>query len=139
MNFSNLKIGTRLYLSFAALVAILTLLVTIAYTNLSHLGKAININTHTHEVIIHSEGILRSLINIETGQRGFALTGKETSLEIYTTGKKEFVKYFKNTQQQPLLLTGAGRGWGAVPNLMLVASLWPLYFSSSNAGLIFFS
>lgn len=99
MNFSNLKIGTRLYLSFAALVAILTLLVTIAYTNLSHLGKAININTHTHEVIIHSEGILRSLINIETGQRGFALTGKETSLEIYTTGKEEFVKYFKNTQQ----------------------------------------
>lgn len=92
MNLSNLKIGTRLYFGFAAVIALLFLLVAIAYINFSKLGRATELNTHTYLVMEKIDGTLRSLINIETGERGFALTGKEASLEPYNVGKIEFAK-----------------------------------------------
>ncbi len=99
MNLSNLKIGTRLYLGFAAIVALLILLVAIAFTNFSKLGKATDLNTHTYLVMDKINGALRSLINIETGQRGFALTGKEASLEPYNAGKIEFAKNLQEAKE----------------------------------------
>ncbi|MDQ1831199.1 CHASE3 domain-containing protein [Massilia sp. CCM 9029] len=37
-------------------------------------------------------GALEQLINIETGQRGFLLTGNPASLEPYNSGKADFLK-----------------------------------------------
>lgn len=99
MNLSNLKIGTRLYFGFAAVVALLFLLVAIAYINFSKLSRATDLNTHTYLVMDKVNGALRSLINIETGQRGFALTGKEASLEPYNAGKIEFAKNLQEAKE----------------------------------------
>jgi PAS domain S-box-containing protein len=42
---------------------------------------------HTHEVSTTLELTLRHLVDVETGARGFALTGQELFLEPYETGK----------------------------------------------------
>jgi PAS domain S-box-containing protein len=42
---------------------------------------------HTHEVLTTLESALRHLIDVETGGRGFALTGREPFLEPYQAGK----------------------------------------------------
>ncbi len=111
MKLSNLKIGTRMYLGFGAVVLILIVLVTVAYNNFAKLSRANDINVHTYQVMAQVKGALESLINIETGQRGYALTGNPASLEPYNNGKVSFQTYLKsataltadNPQQQERL------------------------------------
>jgi methyl-accepting chemotaxis protein len=90
MRLSDLKIGTRLYLGFGAVVALLILLVSTSYGNFSRLHHASGMNVHTYKVIGEVDAALLSLVNMETGQRGFALTGKDASLEPYNAGKDAF-------------------------------------------------
>ena len=120
---SNLKIGTRLYLAFGAVVALLAILVASAQTNLSRLGEANGVNIHTYEVLGEASGLLESLINIETGQRGFALTGKDGSLEPLLAGQRSFGEHLRKiraltadnpTQQERLAaLERTQRQWQA--------------------------
>jgi methyl-accepting chemotaxis protein len=99
VSFSNYKIKTRLNIAFGAIVVCLALLVTIAYSNFAKLSQANGWNIHTYEVMAEVKGMLESLINIETGQRGFALTGKDASLEPYNTGKAEFKKHWDKAKE----------------------------------------
>jgi methyl-accepting chemotaxis protein len=93
MRLSDLKIATRLYLGFGAVIVILVTLVSLSYANFSRLGQANDINIHTYQVLGAVDSMLMSLVDIETGERGFALTGKEASLEPYNAGKTAFLKY----------------------------------------------
>ena len=99
MKLSDLKISTRLYLGFGAVVALLVVLVSMAYTNFSRLGHANDMNVHTYQVMGELDATLAALINIETGARGFALTGKDNSLEPYNGGKDEFQKRLDATRK----------------------------------------
>ena len=65
----------------SALVAAMIVLVAVAYGNFFRLVQANNWNIHTYEVMVEVKDILENLINVETGERGFALTGKDASLE----------------------------------------------------------
>ena len=95
MALSNLKIGTRLYLAFGAVVALLAILVASAQANFSRLSEANGLNIHTYEVMGEANALLESLINIETGERGFALTGKDSSLEPLASGQRGFAEHLQ--------------------------------------------
>ncbi|MGB3609699.1 MAG: methyl-accepting chemotaxis protein [Cellvibrio sp.] len=45
---------------------------------------------HTYEVLLESEHILASLVNIETGQRGYLLAGEDSFLEPLRQGEQNF-------------------------------------------------
>ena len=81
-----------MYLGYSAIVVLLVALVGVAYVNLTRLSEANDINVHTYRVIARVNASLEALINIETGQRGFVLTGNETSLEPYKSGQEAFRK-----------------------------------------------
>ena len=108
---TNLNIGKRLYVGFAAVVACFVVLLAIANNNFGKLSQATSWNTHTYEVLAEANEILTALTNIETGERGFALTGNEASLEPYNTGLTAFGKHWDkaksltsdNPQQQTRL------------------------------------
>ena len=89
---NNIGLGTRLYGGFALIVAILLTLLTVAYVNFSKLNEANDWNEHTHEVLATSQQMLESLINMETGERGYALTGAQASLEPFVAGQAGFKK-----------------------------------------------
>jgi methyl-accepting chemotaxis protein len=95
MRISDLNISTRLYISFGVVVTLMILLMSLSYTNFSRLGTANDMNIHTYQVLGEVDLTLMSLIDIETGERGFALTGKESSLEPYTRGKESFSKHLE--------------------------------------------
>ena len=121
MKYSDLKIATRLYVGFGAVALLLVLLVSLAYVNLKQLTQANDINIHTYRVIDEVNKSLESLINIETGQRGYALTGNDASLAPYNEGKQAFQKHVQrattltsdNPQQQDRLkrLAEAQTAW----------------------------
>ncbi|WP_307723568.1 methyl-accepting chemotaxis protein [Massilia sp. Mn16-1_5] len=56
-------------------------------------------NVHTYQVMGEVDKALTSLLNIETGERGFALTGQDASLEPYTTGKTAFITHIEAAQK----------------------------------------
>ena len=45
---------------------------------------------HTYQVELVLRNLENDLLNTETGQRGFIFTGKESYLEPYNNGKKQF-------------------------------------------------
>ena len=54
---------------------------------------------HTHEVLIEARYIEKLMVDIETGQRGFIITGKENFLEPFHAGREkifEEIQYLKN-------------------------------------------
>ncbi len=91
----NLTIGRKLYLGFTIIIALMLILATVTYVNFSRASDANRWNEHTHAVLAEVQGILESLINIETGQRGFALSGIEASLEPYDSGSIAFKTHIK--------------------------------------------
>ncbi|OEZ91477.1 methyl-accepting chemotaxis protein [Duganella phyllosphaerae] len=95
---NNVGIGTRLYGGFSLIVVILVTLLTVAYVNFSKLNDANDWNEHTHEVLGASQAMLESLINMETGERGFALTGAQASLEPFVAGQAAFKKAWTKVQ-----------------------------------------
>ena len=90
MRLSDLKIATRLHLGFGVIVLLLVWLVTQSYVNFARLGSANDMNIHTYQVLAEVDAALAALVDIETGERGFALTGKDASLEPYNAGKDAF-------------------------------------------------
>lgn len=111
MKLSNLKIAARLYLGFGAVVAVLVTLFVIAYANFARLGAANDMNIHTYQVLGAVDGALASLIDIETGERGFALTGQDASLEPYNVGKDAFRKYLGRRARSPPITLPSRRAW----------------------------
>ena len=96
---SNLKIGTRITGAFALVVIILVLVIGIGYSNLGRYASASGWNVHTYEVLEETDNVLVSLINIETGQRGFLVAGKDEFLEPLNEGKKGFAKQSKKDEK----------------------------------------
>ena len=121
MKLTDLKITVRLYLAFGIIVAILVTLVTLAELGFRRQAQANGLNVHTYEVLDRCAGVLESLLNIETGQRGYSLTGRDGSLEPYETGKRNFEVQLRalteltadNPQQQERLkqLSDKQRTW----------------------------
>ncbi|MEC5163661.1 MULTISPECIES: methyl-accepting chemotaxis protein [unclassified Janthinobacterium] len=90
MKLADMKITTRLYLGFACVIALLGVMVAVALANFATLAQANAINAHTYEVLDEVDGMLENLINIETGERGYVITGQEASLEPLNMGKTGF-------------------------------------------------
>ncbi len=97
--FKNMKIGKKLYLVFSIIIVLVATLVAVAYVNLASLGKANRMNVHTYQVTEQVGNILTALVNIETGERGFALTGEEKFLEPLNAGKADFSRAWEEAKR----------------------------------------
>ncbi len=89
----NLSIAKKLYLGFGIIITILIGLSVITYTNLGKFNQANDMNIHTYKVINGFDNILENMVNMETGQRGFSLTGDEKFLDPYNEGKTDFLTH----------------------------------------------
>ena len=96
MLFKNLKIGQKLFLGFGTVTMLFLVIMGYTYINFEKESKAIDINFHTYNVIRESNDTLISLINMETGARGFALTGKDDFLQPFNEGKIDYEKHYSN-------------------------------------------
>jgi len=90
MNISSLGINTRLMGAFGLIVTILLALVVTAKMSQSEQASSQEMNIHTYKVIDEANDLLTSLINMETGARGYMITGTEQFLEPLTAGRDEF-------------------------------------------------
>ena len=86
----NLKIGARLGLAFASVIFVFLAVGVTALISASKLAEADRWNTHTYKVLGVADEMLKSMINMETGARGFLLAGDDRFLEPWTKGNESF-------------------------------------------------
>jgi signal transduction histidine kinase/DNA-binding response OmpR family regulator/CHASE3 domain sensor protein len=110
--FKRLKIGQKLFLGFGVVTFLMLSVLAYTYVNFNKESKAVSDNVQSYSIIRQSENTLISLISMETGARGFALTGNDEFLEPFNQGKVDFEKYYSeirqltsgNTKQQESLI-----------------------------------
>ncbi|MBC8123735.1 MAG: CHASE3 domain-containing protein [Gemmatimonadaceae bacterium] len=86
----DLSISNKLYFGFGGIIAILIITIGIAYLGSHKLSEANGWNQHTYDVIITVQTAENNLLEIDTGKRGFILTGQENFLDPYISGKSGF-------------------------------------------------
>jgi methyl-accepting chemotaxis protein len=95
---SQLTLKKRLFVTFAAILLLAGALISVALVNTNKLLDTVKWNTHTYQVLAESEQMLLSMVNIETGLRGFVASGHENFLEPFKQGEKDFVVHFEKSK-----------------------------------------
>lgn len=109
--FNHWTLKKKLALTFAAVLAIAGLLISVALVNTGRLLDTVKWNTHTYKVLGEAEKMLLNMVNIETGLRGFVASGDERFLDPFKQGQQAFSTHFDkarsltsdNAQQQARL------------------------------------
>jgi methyl-accepting chemotaxis protein len=96
--FNHWSLKKRLTLTFSAILMLAVALLSVALVNTARLRDTVYWNTHTHKVLSEGEGMLLSMVNIETGLRGFVASGQEKFLEPFNAGQQAFGLAFKEAK-----------------------------------------
>lgn len=87
-------IRAKLGFGFALVIGLSLLTGALGLLNAKKIMDGAQANEHTHEVLREVGLVRENMTNIETGQRGFLVTGYPTYLEPYNEGKKEIDTHF---------------------------------------------
>ncbi|NHZ44417.1 MULTISPECIES: methyl-accepting chemotaxis protein [Massilia] len=99
--FKDLSIKNKLFLGFGGIVAIILALLILAYNNFSKMSDANRWDRHTLEVLLETNKIATSVLEIQAETRGFLLTGDERFL----TPQIDEEKALLNNVQRAIRLT----------------------------------
>jgi methyl-accepting chemotaxis protein len=97
--FRNWTFGRKLGAGFAVSVVALIVIAATGYRSATSLIANDQLVAHTHHVRRQLAELLAQLINAETGQRGFVITGSEEFLSPYTNALREIEKIFADVRQ----------------------------------------
>ena len=79
----------RTLAGFTAAIATVLLIAFFGYRSLDNGAESAALTTHTLQVLQRVDGLLSSVKDAESGQRGFILTGRESYLEPYDTARAD--------------------------------------------------
>lgn len=103
--YKNLKITQFVSLGFLAIIFVTIVINIMNKINANNLVTSADWVTHTYEVKSNLKDIEKTLVDAETGQRGFIYTNKEVYLEPYDRAIKEinpvFLRLRKRIQDNP--------------------------------------
>ncbi|MEQ9724459.1 methyl-accepting chemotaxis protein [Pseudomonas sp. WHRI 8822A] len=95
----KLSIAKKMGAGFGLIILIMMILVAVARNGFDKIEQSVAWNIHTYQVIDNLSGMLVSLTNIETGMRGFALSGSDEFLDPLTNGKQAFGQHWQALKQ----------------------------------------
>lgn len=98
--FKNVSFKVMLAGGNVVILSLLVLISTILFSGISSLITSSKWVAHTHEVLSHASSLSKSMVDMETGQRGFMLTGNENFLEPYNSGQKIFDENIDSAKNQ---------------------------------------
>jgi len=85
--------------SFVVAVLAVVLIAFFSYGSLQSRAQAAALVSHTFELVEQLQGLLSSVKDAETGQRGYLLTGNEQYLEPYNTAKSSLPGKLKSVRE----------------------------------------
>ncbi|MBD1872334.1 response regulator [Nodosilinea sp. FACHB-131] len=104
---NRFKIGTRIGAGFALGLTLLAVLGAIAYRTTTSLIRSAEREKQSYQILGYLNGLKTELINAETGQRGYLITGQPQYLEPYNSALTEIDDQYESlvllTDNDPLL------------------------------------
>jgi len=91
-----MTIGRKIWGGFGLIAVILVVIGLIAFWSTSRLIMANRWLSHTQDVLTNLDSLISAIKDVETGQRGYIITGDEAFLGPYTAGGPEVEKALKN-------------------------------------------
>jgi methyl-accepting chemotaxis protein len=96
---SSLTVARRLMLAFGSIVFVLLAVAIATWFTSSRLAEADRWNRHTHHVLGTASGMLENMLNMETGARGFIVSGRDKFLEPWNGGRMAFDKHWEEAKR----------------------------------------
>ncbi|WP_415266223.1 methyl-accepting chemotaxis protein [Acidovorax sacchari] len=90
MNISHWPLGRRLALAFGGVIAIFLVVIGVAIQSQNHIKAATSMNIHTYKVLEEAQRMLLGVVNMETGARGYLLSGSTGFLGPWNQGRETF-------------------------------------------------
>jgi len=88
--FRDLRIGNKLYLGFGLMIVILLVVLVNSYRTFLDVKEADAARQHSHEMLLQQAQMMRTVLDIEAAERGFAISGQERYLDEYANARNEF-------------------------------------------------
>ncbi len=95
----KINIEKKIALAFAPVLAVFVTISFVSYHNTTKMIQNYRLVSHTQEVLVALDDALSAVVDAETGQRGYILTGKESFLEPYTKAISEIDSDLENLQR----------------------------------------
>jgi methyl-accepting chemotaxis protein len=89
-SFNHLSMPKKLTLCLGAIIAITVGVDGVILSNAGQVRATTEINEHTYQVIATADGIVSSMVNQETGYRGYLVSGNDQFLAPYHKGWTDF-------------------------------------------------
>lgn len=89
----------KLLLGFGFIIILIVFILVYTYMNFEKQTNAVDDNFSSSAIIKEADGVLISLLNMETGSRGYALTGEESFLEPFYKGQADFQIHFTKLKE----------------------------------------
>jgi methyl-accepting chemotaxis protein len=99
MRLSDFKIQTKILMVAAAPTLMAVAVGGVAMWGLTQMEQSAWWVEHTYEVTGAAETLVGAAVNMETGMRGFAISGEDTFLEPYIAGGKTFDETIESLKQ----------------------------------------
>ncbi|MBD2743479.1 CHASE3 domain-containing protein [Coleofasciculus sp. FACHB-1120] len=96
---NKIKLGQVTQVGFGTVMALMVGIGITSKISTNTLVEAVDWVTHTYEVKDKLGGLEKNLVDAETGQRGFIITGRDTFLEPYNKALEIINKDFKEIQK----------------------------------------
>lgn len=96
---NRLGFSQKLYLGFGVIILLMVGLLGYTYINYNAQVQAVDTDLKAHEIIKEADGLLESLLNMETGARGYAITGQDNFLDPYHQGRADYDQYFNSIKR----------------------------------------
>jgi signal transduction histidine kinase len=93
------KIKTRIIVIISVILLLLISTMIYSIYSINQLKKNLGIQVQSRTIIVNLKSNLINLLNAETGERGFVITGDETYLEPYKKSIQEILKTKNNLRE----------------------------------------
>jgi len=113
----SIRLSTKISTGYALVLALMTIIAAVIYSGVSSIIDSSRWVNHTYEVIRTAESVSAAMIDMETGQRGFMVTGQDEYLEPYNQGRERFITLIKQGQQLTSDNPEQGERWKQVDEL----------------------
>ncbi|WP_045757978.1 methyl-accepting chemotaxis protein [Xanthomonas albilineans] len=94
MKLKNFSLSALLALSFAAIVLVMLVIGTINMSSLSTINHATDMNDLSYKILSTGEVMQINALNIETGSRGYLLSGDKSHIQSFEPSREVFEKKF---------------------------------------------
>ena len=94
-----MKLRNQLLLGYGMILILMIAVAAIAYRTITSLAESRIWIAHTHEVINKAHLIEKQVIDMESGERGFSITGENSFLEPYYAGTRNYRPVMKHLKK----------------------------------------